>query len=205
MNFDRFLLVEGNDDQHVIWSLLKYHNFPHCFEVQEKGGIDRLLASFPVQIKGSAVEALGIVIDADLDALARWTSIKGDLTRLGYTGCPLDLPTAGLVLEQEDLPKVGVWIMPNNATNGMLEDFVAWLVPPDDALWAHSEAVLNAMPQGLLEFSPRHTAKAQIHTWLAWKADPGTPMGLAITKKYLDGGDARADPFLAWLRRLFLE
>ncbi len=205
MNFDKFLLVEGNDDQHVVWNLLKFRNFPECFEVQEKGGIDRLLSSFPVQLKGSAVQALGIMIDADLDAAGRWAGIKSDLDRVGYSSYPAELPAEGLILDEEGLPRVGVWIMPNNATNGMLEDFVAWLVPPEDALWAHSEDVLKSIPEGLLEFSSRHTAKAQIHTWLAWKADPGTPMGLAITKKYLDAGDQRAEPFLAWLHKLFVE
>jgi hypothetical protein len=205
MTFIKFLLVEGSDDQHVIWNLLKFRNFPHCFEVQEKGGVDRLLSSFPVQLKGSAVQALGIVIDADLDAAGRWAGIKRDLGRVGYTSCPTDLPADGLVLVEEGFPRFGVWIMPNNVTNGMLEDFVAWLVPPNDPLWAHSEQVLHSMPTELLEFSSRHVAKAQIHTWLAWKADPGTPMGLAITKKYLDGGDARAEPFLGWLHRLFVE
>jgi hypothetical protein len=46
--------------------------------------------------------------------------------------------------------------------------------------------------------------KAHVHTWLAWQEEPGTPMGLAITKKYLK--NVHSEPclrFISWIRRLY--
>lgn len=204
MRSTSILLVEGSDDQHVIWNLLKYHNFPECFSVEEKSGVERLLSTFPVQVKGSGMDAVGIVIDADLNIFGRWQSIRSDLNNLGYATCPEQLPGEGLVLDEAGKPRVGVWIMPDNLASGMLEDFVSCLVPHSDNLWTYGASILEQMPPELREFSPNHFMKAHLHTWLAWKADPGTPMGLAITKKYLDAEAPAAAPFLEWLRRLFV-
>ena len=66
------LLVEGNDDQHVIWGLLARHNFPQVFDVEEKGGVENLLRVLPVQLKASGIVAVGAVLDADINLAARW-------------------------------------------------------------------------------------------------------------------------------------
>lgn len=200
----RKLLVEGGDDKHVISALLKHRNFPETFEIEEKHGIDNVMHTFPVQAKGSGIEAVGIVIDADINLQSRWSSLKSALDLLGYLP-PTEFSSGGLVLEAEFLPRVGAWIMPNNNTSGMLEDFVGHLVPPHDELWAHAGAVLANLPAGLARFNAAHNSKARIHTWLAWQSDPGTPMGLAITKKYFDAGAPTSEPFLQWLHRLFVE
>jgi hypothetical protein len=57
---------------------------------------------------------------------------------------------------------------------------------------------------GVRKFALGHFAKAHIHTWLAWQSDPGTPMGLALTKKYLDAGSLGTAPFLRRLDAMFL-
>jgi len=201
---DKVLMVEGTDDQHVIWSLLKHHDVPQVFEVEQKGGVERLLSTFPVQLKASNVNAVGVVLDADVDLSGRWESIRSKLDTIGYVGCPAQPPAEGLVLTQEELPRFGAWLMPDNSLPGMLEDFVCHLIPDKDGLWPHCQEVLAAIPKDLREFADIHTCKAQIHTWLAWKADPGTPMGLAITKKYLSADASAAKGFLAWLNRLFV-
>lgn len=204
MTATKTLLVEGIDDQHVLWGLLKHHDFPETFEIEQKGGIEKVLSTFPVQAKGSGIEALGVMIDADVEAIDRWNAIKASIKKLGYESCPDELPVDGLVLSESGLPKIGAWIMPDNRLSGMLEDFVAMLVPMGDALWLHATVTLDDLPETLKEFSPRHLCKARIHTWLAWKADPGTPMGLAINKKYLDADSTTAQQFLRWLDRLFV-
>ena len=204
MNANKFLLVEGYDDQHVVWALLGYHNVPEVFDVQEKKGIDNLFKTFPVLTKGSDVEAVAIVIDADVDAAARWHKVKSAIAKIGYTGCPDALPSEGLVLEQEDLPRIGAWIMPDNSLSGMLEDFIGYLVPEGDELWNHTLKTIDDLPEGLVEFKNIHSSKAKIHTWLAWKKDPGTPMGLAITKKWLNPEASSADAFVSWIRKMFI-
>ena len=204
MTRTQILFVEGTDDQHVIWALLKHNGFPTVFSVEQKGGVENLLAILPVQIKGSGVKALGIVIDADTNLSARWSTVRAILQTAGYQTVPPAPADAGTILSEADLPKFGVWLMPDNVLTGMLEDFVAKLVPAGDAGFAHAKSVLNALPVGVQNFAPGHFAKAHIHTWLAWQSDPGTPMGLALTKKYLDAGSLGAAGFLKWLEALFL-
>ncbi|WP_367881111.1 DUF3226 domain-containing protein [uncultured Duncaniella sp.] len=48
-----------------------------------------------------------------------------------------------------------------------------------------------------------HREKARIHSWLAWQEIPGTPMGLAITKKYLSTEPPVCQAFIQWLNSLF--
>lgn len=197
------LLVEGKDDQHVFWSLLEHHQVPETFEVIDMGGIDNLLRELPVRLKGSDLQHLGAVVDADENLSDRWHSLHDLLTNIGYD-CPQQPADVGTIIEQSGRPKVGIWIMPDNrAENGMLEDFVGFLVPDADNLWSMADQCLNKIPEPERRFRPQHLCKAHIHTWLAWQEEPGTPMGQAITKRYLDPNVPHAQQLVAWIRRLF--
>ena len=58
-------------------------------------------------------------------------------------------------------------------------------------------------PKEERRFAEVHRSKALMHTWLAWQDDPGTPIGLAITKRYFDPETPHATAFVEWLSRLF--
>jgi hypothetical protein len=150
----------------------------------------------------SDLERLGIIIDADFDLAARWQSVKTNLTNIGY-----NLPDApnpeGTVIIREDGRMAGVWLMPNNQLPGMLEDFVRFLGTTGDSLWSIAENCLNEISEEHQRFIPNHRIKAHIHTWLAWQEGPGTPLGLAITKRYLDAGAPHGQQLMGWIRRLF--
>jgi hypothetical protein len=109
-----------------------------------------------------------------------------------------------LILEN-DSQKTGVWIMPDNNVNGRLEDFVSFLIPPEDELLPIVHSTLDDIEtRKLNKYSETHKSKAIIHTWLAWQKEPGTPMGLSITKKYLTtDDDATCHKFVQWLNNLF--
>ena len=109
----------------------------------------------------------------------------------------------GTIIHQPGMPVVGIWIMPDNSLPGMLEDFIAFLVPDGDPLWNRASDCLQQIPPEERRFTDNHQNKAHLHTWLAWQKDPGTPMGLAITKSYLDADAPNAQRLIAWLRRLF--
>jgi hypothetical protein len=46
-------------------------------------------------------------------------------------------------------------------------------------------------------FRQSYEMKACIHTWLAWQEEPGTPLGRAITNRYLDASKSNARAFIA--------
>ena len=202
--YNKKLLVEGNDDQHVIWALCEKFNIPKVFDVIDCAGIDNLYKSIPVRFKQTDIEVIGIIIDADVNLNDRWTYVKNLLSNLGFK-LPENLPNEGLVLSNGNI-KVGVWIMPSNNINGMLEDFISFLVPKDDKLLPIVDATLNEIEnEKLNRYSLIHKSKAKIHSWLSWQEDPGTPMGLSITKRYLTTDNETCKHLIDWLQKLFVE
>lgn len=95
--------------------------------------------------------------------------------------------------------------MPDNRIPGMLEDFAACLIPKENALSIRAKQAVDGIPAEERVFSPTHTTKAYLHTWLAWQKDPGTPIGLAITKRFLDAAAPEAAGFLTWMSHLFVD
>ena len=200
--FSKKLLVEGNDDQHVIWALCEKFKVPEAFDVVDCGGIEELLKGIPVHFKKSGIDTIGIIIDADVDIHARWNTLKTILSKTGFVA-PEAFPKTGLILQNND-QKVGVWIMPDNNDNGMLEDFISFLVPEDDKLLPVVDSTLHEIEEKQLnKYSAIHKSKARIHTWLAWQEAPGTPLGLSITKRYLSTDEKTCKNLINWLIKLF--
>lgn len=203
------LLVEGPDDEHVIKHLCGNRNGP-VVDVTQHGGIDRLLETLHLRLReaNGDGDAVGIVVDADTDLPARWQSLRGRLIQAGYQDVPQIPGANGTILEppadpQSLLPRVGVWIMPDNRTTGILEDFLRLLVPQNSRLFAHVEASVSSIPAGERRFSAVAEPKALIHTWLAWQQEPGKRLGTAITAGFLDADAPEATELVIWLNRLF--
>jgi hypothetical protein len=162
----------------------------------------------------TAEDRFGIVVDADHPKAAdpddglqrRWIQVRERLRTLGYTDVPEEPDPTGTIVgtNQTDRPWVGVWMMPDNRSPGKLEDFARRLVRSgDEGLWDHAaQATAASMSQGA-KFAPKDQAKAHVHTFLAWQDVPGVPMGLAITKQFLDADSPDARNFVVWLCRLY--
>ncbi|MCM1177496.1 MAG: hypothetical protein NC335_07060 [Bacteroides sp.] len=207
-NMTQTLLVEGNDDCHLIYALRKKFNIAESFDVHDCKGVEKLLQSLPVWLKGSGeTKTIGLVVDADANIQSRWKQIRKILEDSNlYADIPDDCPSKGLIINpvDQDNIKIGVWIMPDNNSNGMLEDFAAFLIPEGDGLLTEVDDVLAKIKaKGLNKYKQIHHSKARIHTWLAWQEDPGTPMGLAVTKKYLSTTPPVCQDFVDWLNALY--
>lgn len=198
-----YLLVEGPDDAQVFFHLLRYYRLDNHITIQQKEGIDNLVASLNVELLRRAETRLGIVVDADTDIVARWQSLRHKLLETGYTSVPLHPDPSGTILRQHGRPVVGIWLMPDNSIPGMLEDFMRLLIPVNDILWPIAEDTVRQVVSKDRRFPPTQETKAHIHTWLAWQEEPGKPMGQAITKRYLDAASPHAQQLIKWLRGLF--
>lgn len=204
---ERVLLVEGRDDREVIYQFCNHHEIDNrsLFKVVPASSVQELLQGLAVRPKSSGLSVLAAVMDADGDIDKRWTQVRGAVKSHGY-----DLPTApspnGTICESPGptRPRLGLWLMPNNETQGMLEDFLLKLVVDDDPLLKSARVAVAAIPKDQRQFGPTKNTKAVLHTMLAWQAEPGTPMGQAITKRYLDPTRDPAPAFEAWLRDLFV-
>lgn len=199
---EQILLVEGKDDLFVFSEIFEKHKVKETFKVIEKKGIDPLFKSIPIHTK-TDISTIGIIIDADSNINSRWITLKTILSDLGYD-FPNEMTEIGTIITKDSLPKIGIWLMPNNNKNGMLEDFVNHLIPENDELISFVEETLTSLEEKELQnYKPIHKSKAKIHTWLSWQEDPGTPMGLAITKKYLETDNKECKIFIEWINKLY--
>ena len=201
----KVLLVEGVDDEHVMKHICTNRGISHLDEVKEHGNYQELLKAIPVRIKFSEEgDVVGIVIDADTNLSARWQSVRHRLVEAEYPDVPNAPDPNGTILNPPDgsfLPRAGIWIMPDNKTPGVLEDFLDSLIPQSDALRAHARCSVDSLPEQ--PFSDNDRPKALIHTWLAWQEEPGRPYGTAITARFLDPDLPQADVLASWLEQLF--
>ncbi len=201
----RVLLVEGTNDCHLIWSLCVHYDVPkEIFGLYVCGSDKKVLQRLSALIAGSQeMLNIGVVLDADNPNLAgKWNSISDRLVNEGY-----NVPTTpikdGTILTQEGKPTVGVWLMPDNDLDGMLEDFCARLAPPEAMQFA-KHCASEAKNLGFSTYGNTHYSKATIHTFLAWQDEPGMPLGQAVTAKALDAKQPIAIQFSNFLRTLFL-
>lgn len=220
------MLVEGPDDWNVLFHLIQHHYPADQLIVTRQGdyrprqedaptGIKHILfdvvqgdslfrpKSLSAKLKASGLERIGIIVDADTDLQSRWLKLCDALAHFGYTALPVSPAPGGTIIEQTDYPIVGIWVMPDNRLPGTLEDFVGFLRPADDTLWARAGEAVAQIPAQERLFKPQAAVKAHIHTWLAWQEEPGTAMGQAISKRYLDATSSYALLLVDWLRRLF--
>lgn len=200
--FPQKLLVEGNNDQHVVWALCEKFKLSQNFDVLDTKGIDNILKAIPIRLKQADLETLGIIVDADENLSKRWQQLQTVFLKANIS-LPNELPKEGLITQEDEI-RIGIWLMPNNELAGKIEDFIRFLIPDDDKLLTIVENTLDTLEnQNLNQYAVKDRVKALIHTWLAWQESPGTPLGQAITKKYLDTTEQVCQVFIDWLKNLF--
>ncbi len=202
----RVLMVEGGDDAHVVKHICGERRLGKIETIHPYGGKDALLDGIGVRLKESGIAVLGILLDADTDLQARWRSVVHRLQQAGYPHIPETPDPEGTVITAPAntlLPRVGIWLMPDNRVPGILEDFLRFLVPENDPLFAHVEQSLDTIPSDQRRFLDLKKTKAKMHTWLAWQEEPGKPFGQAITARYIDPDLPAANSFVRWLQRTF--
>ncbi len=207
MACQRRLLVEGPDDEHVVKHICGNRNVGRIDEIIAVGGVDTLIESLTIRLKASEDgDIVGVIVDADTDLESRWNAVRSRLVGLDYTDVPLHPQQGGTILDPpigSMLPRFGVWLMPDNKTPGILEDFLQFLIPAGSKLFEHVKSSVESIPEDERRFTELARPKVDIHTWLAWQDEPGKPLGIAITAKYLDSHTATVDVFISWLNRRF--
>ena len=194
------LLVEGSDDLHAIVSLMEHHmHWPddprkRPVVIAFAGSAEELLepAYLSTAYKRSGLRNMGLILDADKAFASRWSGARRFCEKF-FTSVPAKLPKVGLILEDTEGKRCGVWIMPDNTSVGMLETFCAHLVPSKRTdLWTFAdEAIETARAKGG-DWRDCHRDKARMHTWLAWQDPPGERIGLPS-----------AQTFVTWFKKLY--
>ena len=197
------MLVEGDDDFNVVYRIAAMSEIPQ-FHIYQAEGIDNLLARIYNQVNVPGRQALGILVDANDNLAARWQAVSDRLAPLGIALPPNPDPAGAIIPAQGRIPRIGVWLWPNNRNPGELEDFIISLIPQNDPVWPLSEEYIdNILAQRLNKFTPGKKSRAQVHAWLATREDPRRRMGQAITAGDLNATAPTLAAFAAWLTRLF--
>lgn len=200
------LVVEGRDDQYTVINLMKRHGWnwdqPEWFfpYIHKAEGVDEILRSLGTELR--ARTRTGFVLDVDFSLPDRWTAVRDQLVKAKFQP-PTSPASDGTILEHQGR-RAGVWLMPDNQSPGRLEDFLATLIPSGDSCWPWAQqSAATAKANHWAPFADKDRIKAELHTWLAWRASPGQPFGTAITAATFDHDAALAATFAAWMNRLF--
>lgn len=196
------LLVEGEDDEHVVLHLYReVHSSDPPFTIENKENYEKLLQGLPVDLKRPGLKVVGILADADDNVEARWLELSKAVKEGGRRLPDAPAPPGTIV---EGSPRVGVWLMPDNRSVGELEDFARELVPASDRVWPRAKRYIEGIPDEDRRFKPGKISKAKLYAWLASRLLPQR-MGAAITAGDLDAQAPLARQFAKWLADLFGE
>lgn len=208
----RELVVEDNDIGRAVMGLGKRRvrdwpdAEPYLVRIRVLRGVKQVLDhdTLAALLKEEGREALGIVVDADDAFDSRWDRIQG-FAHKHFHSVPKGMPKEGLILEGSDGKRFGAWIMPDNESEGMVEDFCRTLIPDKlSPLWTFAQqAAREAKAKHGADYKSAHVPKANIRTWLAWRDPPGERVDVAIAKGMLDPGAEAATSFVSWLKGLY--
>lgn len=209
-NNQKCLLVEGQDDRHLIEHICKKYlnekNLP--FVIKDKDGIDNIIKSITGEIKAPNREALGIMTDTNGDLANTWNKITTqlkeetvvDYLKIDQKEIPDKPKSEGVLIKCK--PYIGIWLMPDNESSGEIENFFLKMLPKEDHIWPLAKAYIAQIPRHHRLFSPEKEEKAKLYAWLATRKNPGR-MGASVTRDELNLDDNLIKGFLKWLCDLF--
>ncbi|MEI7866495.1 MAG: DUF3226 domain-containing protein [Candidatus Methylumidiphilus sp.] len=216
---EKKLLVEGETDRSFFQACLREAGIidevgvcpPTDYKAlgSGKGNALHILPMLITNLADGTLSRLALIVDADFTETysgfsETWRKITGILRESGYC-IPENPPTStnGFIFTHTDgLPDFGLWIMPNNTKDGMLEDFIkASIVCTEKPLLAHALTTVNSLPNR--KFKDIHLSKAEIATWMAWQTIPGQSIAGAVGGKLLDFQTGQAKQFLDWLKKVY--
>jgi hypothetical protein len=156
------------------------------------------------------VSNVAIIIDADFDHTnglgfnRTWRKTADIFRDAGYNvgSHPKPQPGGYVFSHNDGLPDVGFWIMPDNSSDGLLEDLVKSVIIDDEkALFKSAEDCVNHLNSP--KFKQIHHIKAEVATWMAWQKNPGQPLFGAVGGGLLDFQSGVGTLFIDWLKRVY--
>lgn len=213
------LICEGIDDRAVLAKLVEKRGLgsvrtkylkelrdvkPDYFLIrpdkEDEGGFDRAKRILEILLINPEMKTMAIVIDADDELNGKKAAIEGLANLVGFEALP-QLPWPdGCIVRTPAKRTLGVWIMPDNQSDGKLETLLARTIDSADPNWSYAGHVLNDVEPP--RFNEVDRDKAHLRTWLAWQNPPGLQFGTALQARKFNPDHAAFDPLTEWLRKL---
>ena len=213
--YPKILLVEGDNDKRVIPEFIEQNGIlwepkrqEYIVQIKAKDSKENLLneTEIKTELKASGLKALGIIVDADENPPKRMQRIEQIYTSLGKK-LNDNLSSDGFIFQLSSDIKFGIWMMPDNQNQGMLETFLSYLIednnPSTNSLWQYVQEVVTEASKRGATYKEVHLDKARIHTWLAWQDEPGNQLHQAIKYKILNSSHPKGQSFLRWFKELY--
>lgn len=215
---DKILLVEGEADEGFYTAISREINLDVSIKVGRpikfggvasgKGNAINLLPTLIDQMKDGQINKLAMIIDADYDA-SHGLGIKKTLNQvtsiLNANSYKISnkVKTGGYRFKHTDgLPDFGLWIMPNNTDDGLVEDFIkSTIIAAQIPLLNKAVRTVDSLKTPL--FKSIHKSKADVATWMAWQEVPGQAMHGMVGGKFIDFTSGEAKNLVTWLRSIY--
>ncbi|MCK5059395.1 MAG: hypothetical protein KAT34_22285 [Candidatus Aminicenantes bacterium] len=162
-------------------------------EIEGKDQFKKTLPAFIVTSGFKLIEKIAVIRDADNNANDAFKSVTG-------------------VLEKNDLkppkkpgefsngaPSVGVFVMPDNTSKGMLEDLCLGTVRDHPAIKCVDTFITCV--QSLRE-TPKNISKARVQAYLAAKPTIAQSLGVGAQKGHWDLKSENLHPLISFLKQL---
>jgi hypothetical protein len=192
------LIGEGVDEVNFFEALIKHLGLSGI-QVEQYGGRGNLrpyLKEFGVRPDRDVVQSLGITRDADDQPQGAFQSV---CALLQANGLPAPAGPGQIV---DGPPRVGVFIMPDNQSQGMLEDLCLAAVqgqPGYSCLDDYFQCI-----QAKANRTPNNLAKARVYAWLSTQIDPEVRLGVAAQRRYWPWDEPAFTPLRTFLQQLCL-
>ena len=203
----KLLLVEGLTDKWAVRGIRHNCCDDLRFAIHEKKGLPALIGSIQPECKVEDRDALGLVVDADQDPQDHWDRIRESLGEIDIPAPIVPKPEGTLIETAEQfvgVSRIGIWIMPDNRCEGMLEDLLVRLIPNESTdLYELAQNCVGEARSNRAPFKDAHESKAEVFTWLAWQDPPGLRLHEAVNHRVLDPTRPESSPFVRWFRKLY--
>ena len=201
------LVVEGRSDEHAVLHLCMaaQPGFEKAFDRHDAKSFEGVLRIVRGYVNQQGMIAVGFVVDADSTPEEHWRQVINSIAAANsFIQLPINPDPNGTIIPGDPSigsPRIGIWVMPDNASDGELEDFVERMIPVGDLVWPRAQSYISGIPTPR-KFDHSKITKAEVHAWLAARKFPGL-IGVAIREGDLDTSGQLAQTFLRWLSRLF--
>lgn len=173
----KLLIVEGKDEINFFSCLLRHMNISDL-QVMDVGGVDQFKNKFPALRRASGfsdIMSMAIVRDAESDANSAFSSIRNILQKEGLK--PPEKPNQF----SGSNPKIGIFIMPGDANQGMIEDLCLKTVKDHVALKC-VDSFIDCISN--MDIHPKNISKSKAQIFLAAMPEIVCRVGLGAEKGY---------------------
>jgi hypothetical protein len=194
----KLVVGEGADEVRFFTSLLTHLGITdvQVMDYQGKQRLSGYVQTLLVRPDFRQVLSLAITRDADDNAAAAFGSVCSALQNARLVVPP---GPAAIVAGN---PRVGIFILPDNQSNGMLEHLCLNAAQADPATPCLDDYFHCVLRMAQRQPDPREAAKARVHAWLASHPQPDLRLGEAAEKGYWPWTSPAFQPLIQFLRAL---